>query len=121
MGVLSDDLNRLSGRIASARIIAKALIDGRQREQRMSVLDKLALLVERRQDFNKSLDERATALLDHYAQADQKADKAFGKHHARLEAEEHEIASVDDAIERMSNAVGNGSDASSEKPKTTGG
>jgi hypothetical protein len=103
-----------------ARVIAKAIIDGRQA---MSLIDKLNLVVERREDLNRSLDAGADKILERYAEVDVKAAKAFDKHHDRLDAEEKAIDATDAAIERMSNSVGNssGSGKSSEPLKTTNG
>lgn len=88
----------------------------------MSVLDKLDLVATRRDEFNVSLVKRADDLLDRYAKADVKADKAFGKHHTQLDAEETKLDSTEAAIDRMSNSLGNsqGSEKSSEPPKNGG-
>lgn len=88
----------------------------------MSVLDKLDLVVTRRDEFNVSLVKRADDLLARYAEADKKADKAFGKHHTQLDAEETKFDQTEAAIDRMSN-MGNsqGSETSSEQQNGTGG
>jgi chromosome segregation ATPase len=122
-GALKTQLDRSSDRIASATVIAKAIVDTRQREKTMSVLDKLDLVVSRRDEFNVSLVKRADDLLERYADADKKADRAFAKHHTRLDAEERKFDETEAAIDRMSNqadASGNSpsSEKSSEHPKT---
>lgn len=103
-------------------MIATAIVDARKKEQTMSVLDKLDLLTERREEFNGYLAKRADALLDRYAKARDKADRGFDKHDARLDAEEQKFDATAAAIDRMAN-VGNspGSETSSEKPNATGG
>jgi hypothetical protein len=120
-GDIKSQLDHRAGRIASALVIAKAIIDSRQREKTMSVLDKLDLVVMRRDEFNVALVKRADAVLDRYAKADIKAENAFGKHHTQLDAEESKLDATEAAIDRMSNAVGNsqGSEPSSEQQKNT--
>jgi predicted metallo-beta-lactamase superfamily hydrolase len=87
-------------------------------KEKMSHLDKMALLRQRRDDFNKSLDARAQTLLDRYAEADKKADQAFDRHKLQLDAEETELNEVELAIDRMSNS---GNSPSSEKSFADGG
>src|ERR1700722_9422298 len=82
------------------------------------IIDKMALLRQRRDELNKTLDTRAQALLDRYAEADKKADVAFGRHDAQLTAEENELAEVEAAIGRMSNDVGNLPSSSEQSSKT---
>jgi hypothetical protein len=85
--------------------LCKVVIQEQQPEKsRMSTLDKMALLRQRRDELNKTLDVRAQALLDRYDAADKKADQAFGLHNSRLDAEETELAEVEAAIDRMSNS-----------------
>ena len=69
----------------------------------MNVIGKLGLLVQRREEFNKSLDERSQVILDHYAAADKKADEVFARHDARPNEEEKAIIEVESVIELMSN------------------
>jgi hypothetical protein len=113
-------LERAADALVVARHVTKAIIDGREA---MSLIDKLDLVVTRRQDLNKSLDAGADAVLERYAQVEAKSEKAFDKHHARLDAEETAIEKTDQAIERMSNAAGNseGSERSSEPRKAANG
>jgi hypothetical protein len=85
-------------------------------KNKMSVIDKMALLRQRRDDLNGSLDERAQRLLDRYDAAGRKADVAFGRHDSQLTAEESELAEVEAAILGMSNSMGN-SPGSSEPSK----
>jgi hypothetical protein len=87
----------------------------------MSITDKLALIATRRTEFNAALHADADALLARYAEVEAKKSAAFTKHHAQLETEETELATVEAAIDRMSN-MGNapGSEPSSEKPKNGG-
>jgi 5-carboxymethyl-2-hydroxymuconate isomerase len=120
---LAVQLDRASDRLASATVIAKAIVDARQKERTMSVLDKLDLVVTRREEFNTSLVKRADDVLERYRVADEKADRAFGKHHLRLDAEEEKLTDTEAAIDRMSNAEKNsqGLGLSSEKPNGTGG
>ena len=94
------------------------VIRGLSEKEKMSHLDKMALLRQRRDDFNKSLDARAQTLLDRYAEADKKADQAFDRHKFQLDAEETELNEVELAIDRMSNS---GNSPSSEKSFANGG
>jgi hypothetical protein len=87
-------------------------------KNKMSLLDKLALLRQRREELNKSLDARAQVLLDRYDAADKKADVAFGRHDSQLTVEENELAEVEAAIVRMSNDVGNLPSSSEQSSKT---
>jgi hypothetical protein len=84
----------------------------------MSIIDKMSLLRQRREELNKSLDARAQALLDRYAEADKKADVAFGRHDAQLTAEENELSEVENAIAQMSNSLGNLPSSSEQSSKT---
>jgi hypothetical protein len=72
-------------------------------QNKMSVIDKMILVRQRRDDLNKSLNERAQALLDRYDAVDKKADVAFGRHDSQLTAEENELAQVEAAIAQVSN------------------
>jgi hypothetical protein len=82
----------------------------------MSVIDKMQLVMQRRDDFNKSLDARAQKLLERYAEADTKADKVFARHSNQLDAEEKTLGEVEAVIERMSND-GNFTDSQPEVSK----
>lgn len=73
----------------------------------MSIIDKLSAVSRARGQLNQSLDEGAQKLMDRYAEADRKADNAFHQHHARLDAEEKEIADIEASITMLSNNLGN--------------
>lgn len=114
---LKTQLDQAADRIAAAVPVAKAIIDGRKA---MSLLDKLDLVVERRADLDKSLSAGADKVLARYAEVDLKGQRAFDKHHARLDAEDQKLDATESAIDRMSNSLGNSpsSETSSEQPKT---
>ena len=73
----------------------------------MSLIDKLDLIVQRRSERNVKLDERATALLNKYAEADKADELAFGKHDTMLDAETRKMGELEAAVDRLSNS-GNG-------------
>jgi hypothetical protein len=116
---LKTQLDLTADRIAAAVPIAKAIVDGRKA---MSLIDKLDLVVDRRNDLNQSLSDGADGVLTRYAEVKLKGVRAFDKHHARLDAEDTAIDKTDAAIDRMSNSLGNSqsSEPSSEKPKDSG-
>lgn len=81
-------------------VIANAIDEGKKV---MSVIDKIALLRQRREELNKKLDGSAQAMLDRYAAAEKKSDQAFAAHNAQLDAEEKELAELEHAVAAMSN------------------
>lgn len=73
----------------------------------MSVIDKLKLVGERRADLDKSLDAGAQELLDLYDEVAKRAENSFGKHRARLAEEKSAADELADAVDRLSNDLGN--------------
>ena len=70
----------------------------------VSIIDKMQLVTQRRDELNKTLDVRAQELLDRYAAADKKADQAFSRHHSQLDNETTALDEVESAIAQMSNS-----------------
>ena len=117
-----DNIERATGVIAAAADMARAIVDAKKKQENtMSILDKLDLVVTRRLEHDKALSDGADKLLERYAASALKAERAFDKHHARLDAEDEKLHDTDNAIERMSNSVGNstGSEQSSEQQSIT--
>jgi len=69
----------------------------------LSTVDKLALIVSRRQDLEKQLSDAADHLLQRYDAAPSKAQQAFAKHHAKLDAEDKSLQDLEHAIDALSN------------------
>lgn len=95
--------------VREVRRVAIAAVE--EVKRRMSVLEKLAEVRQRRIDLTKSLDDGAQKLLERYEDAEKKKDLAFLRHNQQLDAEHKQLADLDDAIAMLSNSLGNSSDA----------
>jgi hypothetical protein len=74
-----------------------------QEGKRMSIIDKMKLVAEKRVALNNTNDARAQKLLDRYAEVETQFDKAFTKHDARLDSEEAAAVELENAAEALSN------------------
>lgn len=69
----------------------------------MSTLDKFNLIVTRRAELDKNLSDKADALLTRLQALPAKADEAFQKHNAKLDAETKSLDELEHAIDALTN------------------
>lgn len=102
---LTDEIARGADRIASATVIARALVEGR-----MSLSDKLKLMTERAHGVPKALEARADAVMARLDAVEKTGAAAFDGIEAHVGDAEAAAASAESAVRALTNSpLGEGS------------